>query len=205
MSASDAKSRFTCTVQVRYIMVFAERADPVHVVGHQPVAPLGHHRHLFVLPDRGGPQTDEVHADPVGHLAHLAQMFVHLVAGLVDRLQRRARQLQLSAGLEADIGAVLLQPDDVVALEYGRTSRTAAAALPARRARTVRPRRAAASAYRDNSPNFSCSVPMRQSSGVLHPASRYSASCSGRSMGPPPDCGMDIGRSGLAHGFGRQT
>jgi hypothetical protein len=42
---------------------FPERADPVHVVGHQPVAPLGHHRHLVMRPDRGGAQPDEAHAD----------------------------------------------------------------------------------------------------------------------------------------------
>jgi hypothetical protein len=71
-------------------------------------------------PDRRGAQPDEAHADAVGHLAHLAQVFVHLVAGLVDRLQRRARQFQLPAGLEADIRAVLLQPDDVAALEDRR-------------------------------------------------------------------------------------
>jgi hypothetical protein len=51
---------------------------------------------------------------------HLAQMLVHLVAGLVDRFQWRAGQLQLSTGFERHVGAVQLQPDDVVALENGR-------------------------------------------------------------------------------------
>jgi hypothetical protein len=77
-----------------------------------------------VPPDRGGAQTDEPHADPVRDLAHLAQVLVHLVTGLVDRLERGARQLQLPAGFEADIRAVLFQPDDVVALEDRATSRT---------------------------------------------------------------------------------
>jgi hypothetical protein len=151
MSASDAKSRFTCTVQVRYIIVLPSVPDAVHVIGHQPVAPLGHHRHVLVRPDRGGAQPDEADADPVRHFADLPQVFVHFVAGLVDRLQRCARQLQLPAGLEADIRAVLLEADDVVAFEDRATSRNAAAAPPASRARSVRPRRAAASACRGNS------------------------------------------------------
>ena len=34
---------------------------------------------------------------------------------------------------------------------------------------------------------------MRQSSFGLQPRSMYSASCSKRSIGPPPDWGMDMG------------
>ncbi len=78
---------------------FAHGADPVHVVGHQLVAPLGHHRHLLVRPDRRGAQTNETDTDLIRDRLHVLEMFVHLVAGLVDCLKRCARQLQLTAGL----------------------------------------------------------------------------------------------------------
>jgi hypothetical protein len=50
-------------------------------------------------------------------ISHLGQMLVHLVAGLVDGFQGRAGQFQLAARFKADIGAVALQPDDLVLLE----------------------------------------------------------------------------------------
>ena len=91
-------------------------ADAAHVVGHETVAALGHHRHLVVRPFRRGAEADETRPDRVGHLAHLAQMLVHLVAGLVDGLERGAGELELAAGLEADIRPVLDETDQVARL-----------------------------------------------------------------------------------------
>ena len=55
-------------------------------------------------------------ADLVADLAHLCQMRVYLVAGLMDVFQLRAGQLELPARLQRDRAAVLMtQRDDVVA------------------------------------------------------------------------------------------
>ena len=96
----------------------AERADLFHVGRHQRVAPLGHHRHVRLRPLGRGAKADEARADLVGDLPHLGQVRVHLVAGLVDGFQRRARQLELPAGFKADVGAVAFQPDQVVAFQH---------------------------------------------------------------------------------------
>jgi hypothetical protein len=65
-------------------------ADGRHIALHDGVAAFRHRIHVFVAPDRRGAEADEPGADGVGHLAHLGQMGVHLVAGLVDGLQGRA-------------------------------------------------------------------------------------------------------------------
>src|SRR5690606_19487245 len=54
------------------------------------------------------------------HLADLVEVVVHLGAGVVDRFQRRAGELELAAGLQRHAGAVLGEGDDVVALLDGR-------------------------------------------------------------------------------------
>ena len=95
----------------------AHGADLLHVAVHQLVTPLGHQRHVLMRPARGRAKTDEAHADPVGDVLHVAQVVVHLVTGLVDGFQRRARQFQLATGFEADIGAVLGQADEIAALD----------------------------------------------------------------------------------------
>ena len=57
-------------------------------------------------------------------LAHLAQMLVHLVAGLVDGFERRARQLELAARFQGDrTSRVVFEGDAVAALPIG-SSRT---------------------------------------------------------------------------------
>ena len=45
-------------------------------------------------------------------------MFVHLVAGLVNGLQRRTAKLELAAGFQADVGPVFLQTDDLAGLDH---------------------------------------------------------------------------------------
>src|SRR5690606_19504108 len=65
-----------------------------------------------------GAEADEPRTDPVGDRLHLAEMLVHLVTGLVDRLQRRAGKLQLPTRFQAHVGAVLREPDDVALLQH---------------------------------------------------------------------------------------
>ncbi len=69
-------------------------------------------------PFRRGPKADEPRADLIGDFVHLAQVFVHLVAGLVDRLQRRAAEFQLATRFQRHVRAVLDQTDDVAALQH---------------------------------------------------------------------------------------
>ena len=107
----------------------AQGPDGLHVGIHQLVAPLGHQRHLLVGPDRRRAQPDEARADLVGDLLDLAQVLVHLVAGLVDGLQRCAGQFQLPARLQAHIGTVLDQSDDVATLFHRRPSEAVAQPL----------------------------------------------------------------------------
>src|SRR3546814_11971905 len=63
-------------------------------------------------------------ANFLADLADLLEMGVHLDAGLVDGLERRARQLELPAGLQRDRLAVLDQRDDVVAFRNRRPAVT---------------------------------------------------------------------------------
>ena len=68
------------------------------------------------------PESEKADAERRADLAHLRQMLVGLAAGLMQRLQRAARQLELAAGLQADVateGVALrpLQGDDVVAFQ----------------------------------------------------------------------------------------
>ena len=144
MSASEAKSRFTCTVQVRYIISGAVGADRAHVAGHQRVAALGHHRHLVLAPDRAAAEADEARAHVVGERLHLVEVLVHLVAGLVDGLERRAGELELAAGLEADVGAVLGQADELAAPPRPAPSHSARRGPTASRGSSSRPHRGGA-------------------------------------------------------------
>ena len=82
--------------------VEAEPAFLRHVVAHDPVTGLGHERDLVAPPERR--ETEPEHAEPelVANFAHLAQVLVQLVAGLVHGLQRRSAQLELPARLKRD-------------------------------------------------------------------------------------------------------
>ena len=53
-------------------------------------------------PFRRGAEAEEADAERRGAFAHLGEMGVHLAAGLVDGLERRAGQLELAARLERD-------------------------------------------------------------------------------------------------------
>ena len=93
-----------------------ERTDLGHVLAHDLVAALGHPRHLVAAPLRLEAHAEEAQPHAVGDRAHFFQMRVHLAAGLMDRLQRRAGQLQLTGRLQRDRSLVARQGDRVFAL-----------------------------------------------------------------------------------------
>ena len=82
--------------------VEAEPALFRHVVAHDAVAALRHERHLVAPRQRVEAEPD--HAEPqfVANLAHLPQMLVNLLAGLVQGFERRAAQFELPARFERD-------------------------------------------------------------------------------------------------------
>ena len=96
--------------------VEAHAPDLLHIFAHDLVAALGHHRN-FVAPPVGR-EAEPQKADAVlaAHLSHLRQMVVQLGAGLMQRFQRRPRQLELATGLKRDIARPLaLEADDILA------------------------------------------------------------------------------------------
>ena len=70
-----------------------------HVITHDPVARLGHERDFVPLPFRVEAEPEHAEAELVANLAHLAEVLVHLVAGLMNGLERGAAQLELAARL----------------------------------------------------------------------------------------------------------
>src|SRR6187200_2103935 len=100
--------------------VFAARR---HIALHDPVALLRHHRRLNESPFRREAEPKEADAEIARDFPHLGEMLADLFAGLVDRLERCARQLELTPRLETDGAAprAVLAPkgDDVVLLGDG--------------------------------------------------------------------------------------
>ena len=95
-----------------------ERAPLGHVVAHDPVAALGHPGDL-VAPGAGvEAEPDQPDAELARHLLHLGEMGMHLVAGLVDGFQRRARQFELPAGLQRYVAIRLGERDRVAVLQH---------------------------------------------------------------------------------------
>ena len=93
-------------------------ADLRHVVGHDLVAALGHHRDLRARPGRRHAEPEKADAERRRDLAHLRQMRHQLGLGLVHGLDRRARQFELPARLQRNRAAAgdVVEPDDVAAL-----------------------------------------------------------------------------------------
>ena len=90
-------------------------ADPRHVAHHDLVAALGHHRQLGAC--LVGPHAEAEKAD-VATLADrldLFEMATRLGAGLVQILERRAGELELAGGFEADRAVRAAQGDDLAA------------------------------------------------------------------------------------------
>jgi len=99
-----------------------------HVAPHHLIAALGHPIAILALPFRQEAQAEHAEAELFGDLAHLLQMSLQLGASLVEIIERRARELELSAGLERDRPATIAgEADDVVAIEHGLPAEAAQA------------------------------------------------------------------------------
>jgi hypothetical protein len=100
-SRSLAKSRFAWTVAGLLHHAVPERAHPRHVLAHDPVALLRHPRDVVELAHRVAAESEEPdpHVLADGHqLAHVTR---HLDLRGMHRVDRRARELDLAARLEA--------------------------------------------------------------------------------------------------------
>ena len=86
-----------------------------HIIFHNPVAALRHHRGFFKAPDRREAQSQKTNTKRIGDLADFAQMPANLVTGLVDMFQRRARKLELAARLQRYARPVTFQADNMFA------------------------------------------------------------------------------------------
>ena len=96
--------------------VQAERTDLGHVRTHDLVATLGHPGHLVALPLRLEAHAEETQLQFAGHLRHFVEVGAGLHAGLVDGLQRRTGQLQLTGRFQRHRGAIAQQGDRVAVL-----------------------------------------------------------------------------------------
>ena len=134
MSASSAKSRFTCTVQVRNIMS-RPRCRPSACSAHDVVALLRHHRRLGQRPDRAESRARGSRCRAGrDHAVHCVEMGAQLRAGVVQRLQRRAGKLELAARLERDRPAAIgIEEADDVARRPMIGSQPMRASRPSRR------------------------------------------------------------------------
>jgi HflK protein len=99
--------------------------DLLHVLGHDPVAALGHDGDLVAPPVGREAQAQKTDIVLAGDFLHLRQMVMHFRTGLVQVFQRRAGQLELAAGLQRDIAHPLaFQPDQIAALLDGLPAET---------------------------------------------------------------------------------
>ena len=85
--------------------VEAEPAHLRHVGRHDAIAALRHHRHLGALPVGRHADTEKSDAERTRDFAQLRKVGHQLGAGLMHGLDRRARELELAAGLERDRAA----------------------------------------------------------------------------------------------------
>src|SRR5215469_3428229 len=98
--------------------VEAEPAFFRHVITHYPVTGLGHKRDIIPPPFRVEAKPEHTEAELVANLAYLAEVLVHLVAGLMNGLERRAAQLELASGLERDRTLrIVRQRDRIIVFE----------------------------------------------------------------------------------------
>src|SRR5262249_39586740 len=82
------------------------------------VAALGHPRHVLAPPL--GIETVAEHAGTQlgAHFLAFVEMGIGLVAGLMQRLQRRAGELELPAGLQRDVATVARERDRLAGFFY---------------------------------------------------------------------------------------
>src|SRR5262249_21870453 len=72
-------------------------------------------------------EAEAEHAEPqlVTNLAHLAQMLMHFVAGLMQSFERRSAQLELAPGLERDrTSSIVRERDRIAVLDDGFPAET---------------------------------------------------------------------------------
>uniref|UniRef100_A0A0N4ZIQ9 HTH araC/xylS-type domain-containing protein n=1 Tax=Parastrongyloides trichosuri TaxID=131310 RepID=A0A0N4ZIQ9_PARTI len=105
--------------------VQAQPALPGHIGAHDVIAALGHDGDVLAPPQGVETQPQEAEIQLVRDLLDLHQVLAGLVADVVDGLQRRARQFELTARLQADRGAEALgvlafQGDNVIAFQHRR-------------------------------------------------------------------------------------
>ena len=96
--------------------VEAELALALHLLAHDLVAALGHPRRVGARPLGVHAHAEQPDLQLAADLLHLLQVPPDLGAGLVDRAQRRARQLELPARLQRDAAAFHGERDDVAVL-----------------------------------------------------------------------------------------
>src|SRR5262249_36451549 len=92
-----------------------------HVLAHHRITALGHPRNVLAPRRRMKPKAERTQTELARHRAHLLQMLVYLVAGLMQRLERGARELELTPRLERD-GAPLAvrKPDEIAGIAHRR-------------------------------------------------------------------------------------
>ena len=100
-----------------------ERQRPVarQIRAHDPVARLRHHGHVGDAVERVDAEPEPGDVEALVRALHQREVRVELVAGLVDRAQRRAGELELPARLERDARAAFVRERDRLArLEHRR-------------------------------------------------------------------------------------
>ena len=90
-----------------------ERTHARHMLSHDLVAPLGHHRQFGAGLVGPHPEAEEAEPKSVADRFDLLQMAAAFGAALVQIAERRARQFELARGLEADIAVGSGQRDDL--------------------------------------------------------------------------------------------
>jgi hypothetical protein len=86
------------------------------ILAHDAISILRHHGKLGYGMKRVDAESQKHDSERLGNPAHQVEMGVELVAGFVNRAQRRAREFELPAGFERDARAILDQRDDVSGL-----------------------------------------------------------------------------------------
>ena len=101
----------------------AMRANPAHVVGHQPIPALRHHRHLIARPLRRGTDAHELDPQRISNRCDFIQMVLQFRRDFANRDQWRAGQFELATGFKTDIGTMAGQADHLVAFAQGRPAK----------------------------------------------------------------------------------
>src|ERR1700730_15987309 len=109
-----------------------------HVIAADRLVALGLERYSLPPPFRIEAEPDHAEPELVANLAHLAEMLMDLIAGLMDRLERGAAQLELATRLERDRTSSIIGQRDGIAVFEDRLP-TEAGHLSQQRADSGRP------------------------------------------------------------------